>query len=148
MMQQIYPSVPHQYAYELNKDFHFAAAHYVPSEEAGKCSRVHGHTYFCNVTIAGDQLDSIGFLVNFAVIKELIHDRFDHTLLNDDTESFDDRDSARFPTTEIAAKTIADIIQAHLDQTANRPVCLQVFLRETPTSYVVYRPKASDRHGA
>jgi len=142
MMQQIYPTVPHAFRYELNKDFHFAAAHYVPSDDAGKCRRTHGHTYYANVTIAGNELDASGFLINFATIKQLIEGRFDHTLLNDDTAVFDDADPNRFPTTEVVARTIAELVQAHLDGTANKPVCLQVFLRETPTSYVVYRPLA------
>lgn len=141
MLQQIYPSVQHNYEYELNKDFQFAAAHYVPSEEAGKCRFMHGHTYYANVTIAGDQLDATGFLVNFAIIKKLIHDRFDHTLLNDDTDSFSNEASDRFPTTEVVARTIYEIVQQYLDGKDNRPQCLQVFLRETPTSYCLYRPK-------
>lgn len=147
MLQQIYPTVAHPYRYELNKDMQFAAAHYVPSEEAGKCRRMHGHTYFANVTIAGDSLDSSGFLVNFAEVKKLIHDRFDHTLLNDDAESFSDETPDRFPTTEVVARTIAEIVQAHLDRTENKPVVVQVFLRETPTSYVIYRPKLQWKAG-
>ncbi|MDQ0058503.1 6-pyruvoyl trahydropterin synthase family protein [Paenibacillus harenae] len=141
MLQQIYPSVAHDYSYELNKDFQFAAAHYVPSEGAGKCRQMHGHTYYANVTVAGDELDRSGFLVNFAIIKRLIHDRFDHSLLNDDTESFSDELPERFPTTEVVARTIAELVQSYLDGTANRPHVLQVFLRETPTSYCLYRPK-------
>ncbi|MCR2806484.1 6-pyruvoyl trahydropterin synthase family protein [Paenibacillus soyae] len=145
MLQQIYPSPQHDYCYELNKDFQFAAAHYVPSEEAGKCRMMHGHTYYANVTVAGDELDATGFLVNFSIIKKLIHDRFDHTLLNDDAESFDAADPNRFPTTEVVARTICDIVQRYLDGTANKPRCLQVYLRETPTSYCVYRPKRNGR---
>jgi len=141
MIQQIYPAAQHSYSYELNKDFHFAAAHFVPSEEAGKCQQLHGHTYYANVTVAGDELDEAGFLVNFAIIKRLIHDRFDHSLLNDDNEHFSNVLPDRFPTTEVVARTISDIIQRHLDGTANRPQCVQVFLRETPTSYCIYRPK-------
>lgn len=141
MLQQIYPQTAHPYIYELNKDFQFAAAHYVPSDDAGKCRRVHGHTYYANVTVAGDELDASGFLVNFAVIKKLIHDRFDHTLLNDDTDSFSDEQPDRFPTTEVVARTIAELVQRHLDGTVNRPRVVQVFLRETPTSYCVYRPR-------
>ncbi|MDF2723051.1 MAG: 6-carboxy-5,6,7,8-tetrahydropterin synthase [Paenibacillus sp.] len=141
MMQQIYPSVPHDYCYELNKDMQFAAAHYIPAEQAGKCRKLHGHTYFANITVAGDELDSAGFLVNFAVLKQLIHDRFDHSVLNDDAESFDAHSPDRFPTTEVVARTICEIVQRHLDQTENRPRCLQVYLRETPTSYCLYRPK-------
>ena len=51
MIQQLYPSVAHPYSFELNKDFNFSA-HYIPSEDAGKCMRTHGHTYFVNLTIA------------------------------------------------------------------------------------------------
>lgn len=65
MMQQIYPVTEHPYAYELNKDFQFAAAHYVPHEDAGKCQNMHGHTYFTNVTIAGDELRSHRFFGRF-----------------------------------------------------------------------------------
>ena len=114
MIQQIYPSVSHPFRYELNKDMHFAAAHYVPSESAGACSKVHGHTYFVNVTVAGNQLDESGFLVNFSQIKKLIHDRFDHSLLNDHTALFSDEDPGRFPTTENAARIVCELIQEFL----------------------------------
>jgi len=141
MLQQIYPQVEHPFEFELNKDFQFAAAHYVPSEKAGKCRRVHGHTYFVNITIAGDILDDTGFLVNFSKIKELIHDRFDHTLLNEHEADFNDTDSNSFPTTEVVAKRIYTIVTDYLVTTENKPYCVQVFLRETPTSYCLYRPR-------
>ncbi|AOV07499.1 6-carboxytetrahydropterin synthase QueD [Sporosarcina ureilytica] len=140
MMQQIYPVTPHAYAYEINKDFHFAAAHYVPSTDAGKCQHIHGHTYFANITIVGDMLDHSGFLVNFKTIKDLVHRRFDHRVLNKDA-AFSDEDPSCFPTSEVIARTIYEIVQAHLDTLDNQPKCVQVFLRETPTSYCVYRPK-------
>ncbi|RLQ95383.1 6-carboxytetrahydropterin synthase QueD [Falsibacillus albus] len=145
MIQQIYPSVDHGFSFELNKDFQFAAAHYIPDERAGKCHQVHGHTYFANVTIVGDQLDDTGFLVNFQQIKKLIHDRFDHTLLNDDS-LFSDEAPEQYPTTEIVAQSIFEVIQNHLDELENKPRCVQVFLRETPTSYVVYRPKRGGKN--
>jgi len=140
MMQQIYPVTEHPYAYELNKDFQFAAAHYIPHEEAGKCQNMHGHTYFTNVTIAGDELDHTGFLVNFKIVKDLIHKRFDHRMMNEDTK-FSDQDAEYFPTTEVVARTIYEIIQEYLNTLQNKPTCVQVYLRETPTSYCIYRPK-------
>jgi len=140
MMQQIYPVTEHPYAYELNKDFQFAAAHYIPHEEAGKCQNMHGHTYFTNVTIAGDELDHTGFLVNFKKIKDLIHKRFDHRIMNEDTK-FSNQDAEYFPTTEVVARTIYEIIQEYLNTLQNKPTCVQVYLRETPTSYCIYRPK-------
>ena len=147
MLFQYYPQIDHDFKYELNKDMQFAAAHYVPSEAAGKCQRMHGHTYFANITIAGDTLDSSGFLVNFAEVKKLVHDRFDHTVMNEDTDSFSDETPDRFPTTEVVARTIAEIVQAHLDRTENKPVVVQVFLRETPTSYVIYRRQPQRKAG-
>lgn len=140
MMQQIYPVTEHPYAYELNKDFQFAAAHYIPHADAGKCQNMHGHTYFTNVTIAGDDLDHTGFLVNFKRIKDLIHKRFDHRMMNEDTK-FSDQDAEYFPTTEVVARTIYEIIQEYLNNLPNKPNCVQVYLRETPTSYCIYRPK-------
>lgn len=60
-----YKTPDHDYRFELNKDLNFSAAHFIPDDRAGKCSNVHGHTYFVNITIAGDELDDLGFLVNF-----------------------------------------------------------------------------------
>lgn len=140
MMQQIYPVAPHNYAYELNKDFHFAAAHYIPHEDAGKCKFTHGHTYFSNITIVGDTLDHTGFIVNFKTIKDLIEKRFDHGTLNSDP-AFSNDQADSFPTTEVVARTIYEIVQEYLKTLQNQPVCLQVYLRETPTSYCIYRPR-------
>ncbi|XCS13110.1 6-carboxytetrahydropterin synthase QueD [Aeribacillus pallidus] len=141
MLHQFYPQVFHSYSYELNKDMQISAAHYIPHEKSGKCARVHGHTYFVNLTICGDQLDDSGFLVNFQHLKKWVHDRFDHTLLNDHTDVFNGQNSEDFPTTEVVARKIWEIVQDHLNVLPNKPKCLQVFVRETPTSYVVYRPK-------
>jgi 6-pyruvoyltetrahydropterin/6-carboxytetrahydropterin synthase len=137
-MNYYYPTAAHDYRYELHKDMNFAAAHYVVGESAGVCQRMHGHTYYCDVTIAGDELDEIGFLVNFKTLKDLVHKKFDHRLLNE-FDIWKDRN----PTTEVVAETIYETIQSYLDQLANRPVCIQVLVRETPTSYVIYRPRKS-----
>ncbi len=141
MLQQVYPQAVHHYQYELNKDLQFAAAHYIPSDRAGNCSKIHGHTYYANITVAGNYLDDTGFLVNFSHIKQLIHGRFDHTLLNDDNQVFSADDANWFPTTEVVARTIYELVQAYLDKWSNQAQCVQVFLRETPTSYCIFRPK-------
>lgn len=139
MLQQFYPQVPHSYTFELNKDMHLAAAHYIDDERAGDCQHMHGHTYFINLTIAGDELDELGFLVDFKRLKTIVHKRYDHTLLNDHQEF-----ASRPPTTEEVARQIGLAVQAELDSMDNKPVCLQVLVRETPTSYVVYRPKQGE----
>ncbi|MFX3674910.1 MAG: 6-carboxytetrahydropterin synthase QueD [Paenisporosarcina sp.] len=139
MMQQFYPQTHHTFRYELNKDMQLSAAHFIPHENAGNCQYMHGHTYFINVTIAGDQLDKMGFLIDFKDIKNLIHKRYDHTVLNDHPEFKD-----KFPTTEFIAEQIWITIQEKLKTFSHQPKCIQVIVRETPTSYVVFRPKAEE----
>ena len=75
-------------------------------------------------------------LVNFSDLKKLIHDQFDHYLLNDLTPF-----KGKSPSTEIVAQTIYNMVQDYLSDRDNQPQCVQVYLRETPTSYVVYQPK-------
>lgn len=146
MLSQIYPQTEHPFSFELNKDMHVSAAHFIPREDAGACSRVHGHTYTINITIAGDDLDESGFLVNFSTLKKLIHGQYDHTLLNDH-EEFSSNDRYAMPTTEVVAKTVHDKVAAYLSTLANKPTCVQVFVRETPTSYCIYRPKRVEING-
>lgn len=139
MMQQFYPSVPHGFRFELNKDMNFSAAHFIPSKDAGQCQEMHGHTYFVNVTIGGDAVDASGFLIDFKQIKQAIHKKYDHSVLNNHPEFKD-----KFPTTELLAEQIWQTIQDLLMATENKPFCLQVIVRETPTSYVIYRPRKED----
>lgn len=141
MLQQIYPTPVHPFEFELHKDMNFAAAHFVPHEGAGACKFMHGHTYFVDIAIAGNKLDEQGFLTNFATIKKLIHGRYDHKVMNDQIEFSDGfgGNPESFPTTENVAKNISEIVQNHLNEEGNMAVCVQVFVRETPTSYIVYR---------
>ena len=143
MLMQYYPHPQHDYSYELNKDMNFSAAHFIPDEQAGKCANMHGHTYVVNITIAGDQLDDTGFLVNFQKLKELVHKRYDHRILNE-LEEFS---GVNFPTTEVIAQVIWQRIENYLKTVPNQPSCLQILVRETPTSYVLYRPKKDENHG-
>lgn len=141
MLQQFYPVAQHSYKYELNKDMNFAAAHFINHESAGKCQNVHGHTYFANVTIVGNELQDNGFLVNFQELKQLVHGEYDHTLMNDNSEFSDEQ-----PSTEVVAKTIYKNIEQALKKYDNDPKVLQVIVRETPTSYVTYKETYKDEN--
>lgn len=145
MLQQIYPSPEHQWRYELHKDFQFAAAHYVPHADAGACQFIHGHTYFVDITVVGNDLGEDGFLVNFQDLKKLVHNRYDHKIINEVEFLGGDKDKPKpMATTEVMAQEIWHIVQTHLFTTKNQPLCTQVYLRETPTSYVVFRPLEQD----
>ncbi|ANE48144.1 6-carboxy-5,6,7,8-tetrahydropterin synthase [Paenibacillus swuensis] len=142
MLFQYYPAPAHNYKYELHKDMNFSAAHFIPAASAGQCARMHGHTYVADITVAGNELNEAGFLVNFSDLKKLIHGRYDHTLLNDHEEFTGESSSEpeRYPTTEVLARQVWETVEAYLQQFPNKATCLQVLVRETPTSYVIYRP--------
>lgn len=136
MLQQFYPVAPHNFKFELNKDMNFAAAHYIDHESAGKCQNVHGHTYFANVTIVGNELMDDGFLVNFQELKKAVHGRYDHTMMNEHEEF---KHNQIEPSTENVAKAIYQTLKQELLKYDNDPQVLQVIVRETPTSYVTYK---------
>lgn len=136
MLQQFYPVAPHNFKFELNKDMQFAAAHYIDHSTAGKCQNVHGHTYFANVTIVGNELMDNGFLINFQELKKAVHGKYDHTMMNEHDEfKFEQIE----PSTENVAKAIYKALKQELLKYDNDPQVLQVIVRETPTSYVTYK---------
>jgi 6-pyruvoyltetrahydropterin/6-carboxytetrahydropterin synthase len=62
----------------------FSAAH-VLRGHTGKCSRPHGHNFAVEAVVRGRELDGIGMLVDFAVLKarlDTILEALDHRDLN------------------------------------------------------------------
>src|SRR4051794_9431762 len=71
--------------FEVTIEETFAAGHALRNYR-GKCEKVHGHNYRSQVTLEGEQLDSIGLLVAFVEMNRVVHsvlDRLDHTWLNE-----------------------------------------------------------------
>ena len=71
--------------FEVTIEQTFAAGHALRNYH-GKCENVHGHNYRCQVTMAGDQLDPAGLLVDFVELKKAVQsviNRMDHQWLND-----------------------------------------------------------------
>ena len=71
--------------FEISVDYSFAAGHALRGYK-GKCENVHGHNYKVRVTVGGEQLNSIGLVMDFvdlrAAIKALA-ERLDHRFMND-----------------------------------------------------------------
>jgi 6-pyruvoyltetrahydropterin/6-carboxytetrahydropterin synthase len=73
----------------IRKQFHFEAAHVLP-HHTGKCSRLHGHSYRLEVTVAGPLRTAgpaTGMVVDFdelaQVVRETVIDALDHRSLNE-----------------------------------------------------------------
>lgn len=50
---------------------HFSAGHRVYGHE-NKCANLHGHNYFVLLTAEGEELDSIGRVIDFSVLKDKV----------------------------------------------------------------------------
>lgn len=71
--------------YELTVQRGFSAAHHLRDYE-GPCSRMHGHNYRVEITVAGLQPLQNGMLLDFGELKALcdeVLDGLDHQCLND-----------------------------------------------------------------
>ncbi len=71
--------------YEITITKSFAAAH-VLKDIGGKCEGLHGHNFVVDVTLASDNLNKEGLLLDFRILKEWtdeILEALDHKYLND-----------------------------------------------------------------
>jgi 6-pyruvoyltetrahydropterin/6-carboxytetrahydropterin synthase len=72
---------------EISKEFTFEAAHRLPNVPPGhKCTRLHGHSYRVGITLRGPVDPKLGWIVDFAALKEAwqpLHDQLDHRYLNE-----------------------------------------------------------------
>jgi 6-pyruvoyltetrahydropterin/6-carboxytetrahydropterin synthase len=71
--------------YQLMVNADFCAAHFLMGYD-GKCSNLHGHNWQVKLCVQGDELNEIGILVDFKVLKSLLNtilDALDHQNLND-----------------------------------------------------------------
>ena len=108
-------------------EFDFDAAHNLPNY-AGKCERLHGHTYRLRVLCEAPVEPATGLAIDFAeakrVVKTRVIDVLDHTYLNE---------TIPIPSAENIAIWIWDRLAA-----SALPLCeIQVF--ETPGCFVIYR---------
>jgi len=73
--------------YELTQRFFFEAAHTLAREIEGEGSkRIHGHTYFAELTVAGEPDERTGMVMDLARLRAMAeHARalLDHRLLNE-----------------------------------------------------------------
>ena len=71
--------------YTLKIEGAFEAAHHVEGYP-GKCARLHGHNWVVEAVVKGKELDELGMLIDFKVMKKELAEvleRFDHRYLNE-----------------------------------------------------------------
>jgi 6-pyruvoyltetrahydropterin/6-carboxytetrahydropterin synthase len=69
---------------EITRKFEIDAGHRLIRHES-KCAHVHGHRYVFEVTVRAEQLDQVGRVIDFSVLKEKIgawlDAEWDHAML-------------------------------------------------------------------
>lgn len=120
--------------YEISVRAAFEAAHFIDGYD-GKCSRLHGHNWIIEAIVRGENLDSLGMLIDFKILKAELNkvlDEFDHRFLNE-LETF----SAENPTAENIARQIFRKLAAS-EIFSDSTKLFAVKVHETPNSCVTY----------
>ena len=71
--------------FEVTVEAGFSSGHYLRNYR-GKCENPHGHNYKVFVTLAGEQLDEAGMLLDFKLLKQVMRptvEYLDHQMIND-----------------------------------------------------------------
>ncbi len=115
---------------ELRKKFQFEAAHFLPNlPESHKCRRLHGHSFTCELMVAGECDPKLGWLMDYAEISSLfkpIWEELDHRYLNEIS-------GLENPTSEHIAVWVWRKLKPMM------PLLAEVRVAETCTAECVYR---------
>lgn len=131
--------------FSIAKTYPFEAAHRLMNYD-GKCKNIHGHNYEVTIEVTKEKLDKIGFVEDFAKLKEIckkfIDENLDHTTIfciydKDWIKVFNKMESKIYimkdnPTAENIAKLLYNIFKLQL------PELLQVTITENENSYATY----------
>lgn len=126
--------------FEITVKRKFAAAHKLDGY-TGRCSALHGHTWTVEVAVSGRRLDSLGMLVDFKTLKEVVDGiirQFDHGYLNE-LECFNGPAGKKNPTAENIAEYIYRTVKEALLKISQdiSPVAVRVW--ESPDASALYR---------
>ncbi len=142
----------------LTRRYRFSAAHRLHNEALsgeenarlyGKCNNPygHGHNYTLEVTVAGPVDTATGMVYDLGALDRLVEsrvlERFDHTHLNLDGESF----RHLVPTTENLCVEIFGLLRAGIEasERGGRAWLKRVRLEETNSNYFEYEaPSGAD----
>ncbi|MBR2179782.1 MAG: 6-carboxytetrahydropterin synthase QueD [Selenomonadaceae bacterium] len=124
--------------FELTVRAEFEAAHHINGYN-GKCQRLHGHNWSVEAVVEGRELDKLGMLIDFKILKAELNkvlDELDHRYLNE--LPFFSKEAGKNPTAENLAQYIFETLSASeifIDSTANLKA-IRVY--ESPRSCVTY----------
>ncbi len=123
--------------YEIRVSAAFDAAHFL-RDYAGKCSRVHGHTFTVEVALRGEELGPDHLLVDFLEVKSALSrllEAYDHACLNE-VEPFDELS----PTSENLARVLYERLEPEVRSLGRGVSLAGVRVSESPNACAAYFP--------
>jgi len=69
--------------YKISKRIEIAGSHKLNLDYNSPCQNIHGHNWIITVFCKSETLNENGMIIDFKLIKELIHNKLDHKHLND-----------------------------------------------------------------
>jgi 6-pyruvoyltetrahydropterin/6-carboxytetrahydropterin synthase len=121
--------------YEIYKETTFSGAHRLREYE-GKCESLHGHNWRVRVYVAAGELDRLGMVIDFKVLKEALEKaagKLDHVYINE-TPPFDKIN----PSAENIARWLFD--EMTMDINDGRVCVVRVMVWESEASCAIYQP--------
>jgi len=121
--------------YEITVGAAFEAAHFIDGYD-GKCARLHGHNWIVEAVVHGKNLDGLGMLVDFKILKAELNrvlDGFDHRYLNELADFATDNPTAE----NLARKIFERLAASDIFNAATKLHAVKV--HESPNSCVEYR---------
>ncbi len=122
--------------FEVTVQATFSSGHYLRNYH-GKCENPHGHNYRVRVTLAGDELDEAGLLLDFKLLRQVLRptvEYLDHNIIND-LEPF----TTLNPSAENLARYFYEQTAGQLgEMTSGRVRVKDCTVYETDTSFARY----------
>lgn len=107
--------------FKIKKRLEISASHKLNLSYASKCENLHGHNWIIDIYCKSEELNKDGMVIDFTHIKKEIHDKLDHSFINDVID-FN-------PTAENLAKWIAEEIGE---------ICYRVDVQESEGNIAIY----------
>lgn len=129
--------------YEVGIVSQFEAAHRL-NGDFGPAARLHGHTYRVEVTVAGDEIDERGVLLDIGVLQSALNrvvDRLNYQNL-DELPEFESRNT----TAERVSRHIFESLASHMKNYTNFRMKVRVW--ESPGVFAAYGRSLADISGS
>lgn len=120
--------------YEIKVRSAFEAAHFIRGYD-GKCARLHGHNWEIVAVVRGTELDALGMLIDFKILKaelKKVLDDFDHRFLNELATFAEENPTAE----NLARKIFERLASSEIFEGSTRLHGIEV--HESPNSCVMY----------